>query len=343
MIISHSSITAFKQCRRLHQFRYDMNLEPLKPDFDLLLGSAVHAALDNYYGHNGNLLLAFTLEFHKLFKAVEAEYTFSPEEEIAIADLLRLGYAMLEHYQSFYKEPEFLFMAHEFPFCVPIPGTDGFFEGRVDGIVCDEYGDLWVIEHKTAKSFPDPSYHAYDDQSTMYQWAMQSVINAGEVPGVEPGTPLRGYCYNGLRKAVPDTPDLLKNGKEVSVAKISTTYEVYLNALVEHGIDPTQERYQKILTTLLQQGNTFFQRSWWMRTQFELKMIERELRAVYKEMAREDREVYRTVSKFGCPRCPFREPCDSLQKGGNVAYLLKNSFRQRKERPEQIALSEIEA
>lgn len=345
MIISHSSITTFRQCRQKYQFGYDLNLEALKPDFDLLLGSAVHYALERYYGYKEDLHTSFNQGFDHLFETLAAEYILSDGERTTLSETFLLGCDMLYHYLDFYKEPEFLFMVHEYPFHVSIPNTDGFFEGRVDGVVCDQYGDLWIIEHKTAKTFPDQSYYTFDDQSALYQWAMQQAINAGEIPGIEPRTPLRGYCYNGLRKAIPEKPKLLNNEKEVSVAKITTTYEVYMETLMAYGFSPEEERYRRILASLQQQGNTFFARYWWLRTQYELQMIERELQMVYAEMAREDRLTYRTPSRFSCPRCPFREPCDALQKRGDVEYLLENSFRTRKERQtveQSVALNEIE-
>ena len=330
--ISNSSITAFLQCRQLHHYRYDLNLEPLKPNFDLLLGKAIHYALERWYGHGEDPLVAYRDTFQAQHMEILTSYTFSEDESVELLALWNLGFDMLSHYIDVYKSQAsvFSFVLSEFEFCVPIPDTDGFFEGRIDGIIEDEGGDLWIIEHKTAKSFPDPSYFDFMTQPLQYLWAMQQVIDSDIIENIPAGTPLRGWCYNGLRKAVPKQPKLLKNEREVSIAAIDSTYEVYLNTLQEYGFDPTDERYRDTLSSLQQQGNTFFSRQWWLCTKYELRMIEEELQAIYEEMSRVDKQWYRTPTPFTCPRCPFLEPCQAEQKGSDAEYLIANFYRTRK-------------
>ncbi len=333
MDIDHSKVSTWKQCRQKYYFQYELKVEPKKPQLDLLLGSAIHYALERLYGYGDEAVSAFVGEFNRLYENATQEYTLTAEECDALIEFERLGVSMLEHYLTTWRSPEhiaqdFTYVVSEYSFRVPIPHTQGYFEGRVDGIIVDPYGEYWVVEHKTATTFPSPEYFALDEQSLKYQWAMQQVIREGGIAAIPRDTVLAGWCYNGLRKSIPRRPPVLKNGKALSVARIDSTYDVYLDTILEHGFSP--DDYTDMLEQLRLQGNTFFNRGWYRRTRQELRMIEYRLLMEHDDMEN-GKFVYPSPSKL-CPNCPYYEPCWTTQKGGDVSFILRHMFRPKTRR-----------
>jgi len=329
--IDHSETTAWKQCRQRHYFQYILKLEPKKPQLELLLGTAVHYALERFHGYGEDILLAFDVAFNTAYADLQTGYVLNEREVQELANLNLLGDAMLQHYhKQWVASPDFTYVVSEFAFRVPIPGTGGFFKGRTDGIVQDTYGDYWVIEHKTATTFPSPEYFALDEQSLKYQWALQQIISSGGIEAIPQDAILKGWCYNGLLKAVPQRPPLLKSGEKLSVAKIKTTYDVYLDTINTHGFSP--DDYQGILEQLAQQEDVFFLRKWFRRTRHELREIEQRLQVEYVEM-KNGSFVYPSPSKL-CPKYPYYEPCLETQRGGDVKFILKHMYREKSHRGE---------
>src|SRR5690606_10898829 len=124
----------------------------------------------------------------------------------------------------------------------------GVLVGHIDGVVQDSSGDVWILEHKTSATSWSLVDMLFNDQTLGYMWVVQQLL--GSAP--------RGVIFNILRKKVPRVPQLLKNGGLSRAKNIDTTFETYMRAIEDNGLDPVD--YVEILRELKDRGNTFFQR-----------------------------------------------------------------------------------
>ena len=335
--ISTTERQGFKQCRLAWDFgSYQRkNLEPNRADNRLWFGTGVHKALDEYYSprqtvnEDGSVpargdLVGFWIKWTDAEYKRMAEVVGMFEEETAeFNDMKGLGIAVLTNYAKYAEEnDDFEVIMTEQEFEVPIrnPATNevvGLLVGRFDGIARTRDGRLWLLEHKTAADRLNPNDTLYDDQTTGYLWAAQQVF----------GQPLEGIYYNVLRKKVPRKPPLLASGKSLSKAKdIDTTYEVYLDAIIENGFDPAQ--YSDILEILKAKGNTFVMREKVIKDPMEIALWGRQLYDEYCDMADNPR-IYPNMTWDCSWMCDFKSLCAATRKGDDVKFLIEAGYRCR--------------
>jgi len=178
----------------------------------------------------------------------------SREELIPYGEAVRIGAAMMANYQAMYTtplSPGWTLISAEQPCLVKIPGTYhncigpclcskcythelGLdcesedcvcccwhqLEGTLDGLVANERGDIWILEHKTWDRHPDMRQLYRNPQFARYMWIGQQL-------GLNP----QGIAYDGLwsRATVP-------TGKKFE--------DLFLRRLItvnQHFIDQTGE------------------------------------------------------------------------------------------------------
>lgn len=161
-------------------------------------------------------------------------YAYEDQELAAkLLEARELALDMIQHYYDFWgwnnplAKQGLTYLAAEIPLRAPIPGTDGYLVGTLDGVAIDESGQPFIIEHKTYSQQPDRERMDLNDQMTAYMWLFWQVF--GVVPG--------GVIYDGVRKKRPVVPKLTMRG-DMSRQRISTTRAVYLRALLDNGLDP---------------------------------------------------------------------------------------------------------
>ncbi len=337
MRISTTERSQYKECRRLWDYNSNnrQNLEPKKPQPPLWLGTGVHEALSAYYSQRGGLVETFETWADAQLRDLRETHLLDAEEERRFAGLRELGAGMLRHYGEWAKANDhFTMLVTEFEFEVPIltpagePVLDAWYVGRFDGVLMDEAGYLWVIDHKTVSSWGDETeYLELDDQTASYQWACQYLIEQGRLPGVPRDAVLRGAMHNRLRKKVPAIPRLLQNGKLSRDMSQDTTYEVYLAEIERYGL-PTWE-YQDVLDRLQTRGNTFFKRVAIERGPREVQRIGERLYWEYMEMQRRDQPIYPTP-RIDCSwRCAFKSLCRAENMGEDVEFVKQALYKQR--------------
>lgn len=225
---------------------------------------------------------------------------------------------------------EVLFTEREFE--IPVPGPDGlpyrfldargnpweiWLVGRLDMLVRDWDGKLWVMDHKTSATRLDEEKLVLDDQMTVYMWAVQQILKE----------PVAGCYYNVLRKKLPSVPAVLASGKGLSKAKnIDTTYDVYYHTILDKGFDP--EDYAEILDHLSNKGNDFFQRAKVHRNQHELAMAGRMLLLEAIDMLN-DPFIYPNQTWTCHTFCDFRPLCVAMNRNDDVDYIKKSMYRKR--------------
>lgn len=323
---------AYKRCRRKWDLGSYMrgNLQPDRINDKLWLGTGVHDALSEYYIRGTELVHAFDDWCTAQVKAMQDRKEIWEEQRTMLNDTIAFGLGILDHYATWCKteDPKWWVkvIETETSFRLPILDLEGketgaYYAGRIDGIVEDEYGMYWLLEHKTAAGFESGKL-PLDEQCGAYIWAAQQIY----------GVKLEGVIYNVIKKKLPRYPELLKKGG-LSVNKaIDTTYDVYMLALEDHygsaELIPMAQ-YAEILQTLQDKGNTFFLREKVYRSQAEIEDIGRRIFHEYSEMIRPDLHCYPNPTRDCGWDCDFRSVCLAMNDGSDYQYILRSLFRKR--------------
>lgn len=330
-----SDVNAFKRCRRAWQWSSNLrdNLTPVKPYAPFWLGTAIHAALAEYYSVGINPVEAYRSHLVTNY-GEHLDRVLNPDD-------VSLGAGMLEHYRlwvrnmpGLYADPYLDFIDLERRFCVPMRDAQGrasrrlFHEGRLDGVVRHiETKELYLWEIKTTRSTIDREASLLHDEQTL------SYINAAQDTF---GEPIAGVIYTLLRKKLPTVPEPLKDGSRLSVrADIDTTAAIFLRAVKELHKPQTDEEYhaiidkhyQIIVQNLINGENKFFKRVVVRKTQAQLSRYRQELYAVAREMTNERTPIYANHS-YHCRYCLFAEPCIALDNGHDSERILRDNYTQ---------------
>ena len=336
-----SDVRTFKDCRRKYLFASlmpgCMGKEPKVPYAPFFTGRAIHWTLEMFYEYGGEHHPSDI--FHgwlkdELEKIQEMTGSLWPAEREKIEEQVDLITGMMDHYVVWQKHAHGInddhnleWIATELEFKIPVepPFT---LAGRFDGVVRRRTDDtIWLFETKTTRSIKELQRGlVFDEQAGLYSWAAQELL----------GKPVTGIIYNLLRKKVPTTPRLLKDGSGLSQNKsIDTTLEVYWETIkdthpdTDH--DTLKKHYSNMLLQLEQKGNTFFSRYEVRRSQSEMATLVQYLLATAKEMVEPSTVMYPSPASWGaCNWCHFRAPCLVTNAGGNVDIILDNEYQDRK-------------
>lgn len=296
-----TSRQSFRNCRKRYYFS---NIARIKPKHSepgaLEFGSAIHAGLAAYYRHDRNMTVGLSA-----FIGANVD-----------KDVSKLGQAMLNAYR-FHWEDDPTWEVQEVEKMYSLNLTDDLeFVGTIDLLV-NIKGELWIVDHKTAKSVHDVAHLELDDQVTSYLWLLR-----------QNGVPVKGFVYNVLLKKCAEKPAMLKSGELSRALKSSLTYASYMEAIEEWKLDP--DDYEDVLQELKHTSNPFFHRFYIRRSNSELDTFEKLLADEVKELTREDIIYY---PNFGsnCAYCPYQPICKIMLLGGDVEQTMKLGFRDKED------------
>jgi len=315
-------IMEFLRCRRAWDLSSPLrkNLTPIQPNKNLFLGTGVHYALQQYYDpatFNEGILIDPTEPFKEWFEKEKQKIYTENEITVELEEMLQeqydLGMGMLEHYAGWAPQhDDFTVIGTELELQVPLklPSRLKFDEpvvygGRIDKLIQDSHGKLWVVDFKTWTQV-DLDRLKLEMQPSAYLWALKEQYDL-EVEGV---------MYTILRKKVPRRPSLLTSGGLSKARNIDTTYEVYLNEVRKHNLDPSD--YTEILGYLKEKGNTFFIREHVIRTKQEIEEFGERLSTIASEMLDPELAIYPAPEAFKCRLCQFKPVCLAYAEGQDV-------------------------
>lgn len=347
----------FKECRR----RWDFGslsrqaIEPNRPAIALWFGTGIHHALEMYYSNepfnDGDKELSMASDPYKcvdlhwrdwckkeIARIEESQVALWDEQKEELQKMVELGSGMLQNYITWAAKEdsstangfkEVLYTEREFE--VPLLNDDGslfifkdgndqqwaiFLVGRLDMVVKDFEDRLWILDHKTSKDRLDPEILTLDDQMTLYLWAVQQII----------GSPLEGCYYNVLRKKLPSEPQMLKSGGLSKSKMIDTTYDVYLQAIFDNGLDPAD--YEDILDYLVNKDCGFFTRAKVHRNKHEIDMAGRMLRMEAIDMLNAP-YIYPNPTRDCKWKCDYMPLCIAMNRNDDVAFMINSMYRPR--------------
>lgn len=249
-LLRTSERRTFKECPQKWWWSWREGLVPKsRPADHFWFGTGHHLALAEWYIGPGRKRGPHPVETWRAYCAksgdsgtyirsiarsadTSAGQYFTEERMVEAAEL---GEVLLEEYVKLYgRDDHWGVIQPEYSTQINIPHPTK--PGEVIVVYCLTYdgvyrdlstpnGDLFLMEHKTAKSIPNGSHLELDDQAGSY-WAVaaQTVVAKGLVPD---GTRLRGITYNYLRKALPDA----RPKDPAGYATNTPTKAHYLNAL----------------------------------------------------------------------------------------------------------------
>jgi len=174
---SYSAINQYANiCSLQFYFQRVAKLPPERVSSNLVFGSAIHAALDEFVRNRDIAAAKAVLETR-----LRAAYGDAvPVEGDTLDDLLPKGAKMLDAYAESMKDEEVVAIGREF--AVPLVDRDGQvldrpLVGELDLVVKDAKGRLVVVDWKTAARRKSDDEVAGDLQATVYSYAIGQLFD----------------------------------------------------------------------------------------------------------------------------------------------------------------------
>lgn len=248
-VLSTSEMRCFRRCAREHHNRYGLRRRPRTEAHALGFGKAAHAALEAW---------GMTVGAERLPSALQAIARVDDPFDHA-----RLR-AMIEGYDARWADEAVTWLAVEVEFRAPLrnPATAAASKtwelgGKLDGLVRDAAGDVWILEHKTA-SEEITAGSPYWRKLTLDPQISNYYVGARAL-GYEP----RGVLYDVLRK--PGIRPLQATPEESR----KYTKDGKLYATQRATAETPEEYYQRCLAAIAEAPDAYYRRGQVVRLEAE--------------------------------------------------------------------------
>jgi len=321
-VIHITDVQTFVQCRYRWYYSSPLqnNLEPVRPNKHLLLGTAVHAALAAYYDPSvprsaDVLISAYEEHTAEALVALEREIIEVPEDVI---EAYSLGRVMLDHYAVWAPHhDDFEVLLTEYT--LEHDWGDFTFQGTADAVV-RRGDDLWIVEHKTYTHVPSGTALGFSMQPPAYIHAARrdpEIVKHGNVVGV---------LYNILRKYPPASPGVLKSGKLSRRANIACSPYWFAHCVREAGQDVSE--YADFIDTLDPFKLNY--RAYITVSDQRMRVFEDYLRVLADEMLNEHNvRLYPANPIYNCDNCGYQSLCAQALYGEPWEPLVGLEYRDR--------------
>jgi len=306
MKLTYSQIAAFLKCRKSWQYAYVDNITPRVDVPHLQLGTLVHVYLENKLVDNDGI------------KAVNQKFEEYINSRRMFDEEIKMYRQTMEHsidigeraYQNFIKRYQVLKGYVEYRFDIPIiEGVN--LVGKIDAVVKDlKTKTLWILDHKTRKTFQSTENEELNLQNAIYQKALA-------IEGIQTIGSICHQIYNEM----PSVPTVNKNGT-MSKALIKTDWQTYSQYLAYAGLD--QADYQEMQAKL--ENVEFFNFLKAYRNETELENTWNEIIIPTAKEILETEEFIRSLSVWNCQGCRYRDLCLTELRGIDSEYLREHNF-----------------
>lgn len=174
-VLTTSSERAYRTCQKLYLYRYKYGYRALARPSYFAFGTAMHSLLEAWY-----------LDYRNGLPELEWPSAEDEARGMAMMDayIRHRGSPELEGWKVLQTEAEFAVKMSEFTLA-----------GKIDMIVRDQAGDVWLVEHKTAASPPNAGKLTMDPQLLNYLLACESLLLENDL-----FSEVKGCIYNVLVK-----------------------------------------------------------------------------------------------------------------------------------------------
>lgn len=340
-IIRTSDRMAFRRCRRRWGWQSHLrgNRTSIESASPLWFGSGFHYACEDYHGPRRwptarEAFRQYVRATFKLAKTAGNPFLLPPD----VLELTQLGYGMLDYYTDHWlagRDPLKTFVwkgqpqveVHALiPVPITVPNYDRvLYAVTLDRVVEDEYGNLYIVDYKTAKRIQTLFFQT-DPQVTAYFWVGNQLYDR----------PITGFIYQQHRKDVPDDPRVLSTGKVSTAKTLKTTHALYRRTLINQYGDVLKAPGENIdfLNFLCaqedDQKDRFIRRDRIYRNQHQCEAEGTKLLLELEEMLDPNLPLYPNPTRdCGPGMCAFHAACVSMDDGDDWEYELEVGFRQK--------------
>jgi len=228
LVITQSMVSGFVECPRETYYSIILGLRPRLESKPLTRGTWVHSLLEER-GKGGDWKAK-----HEELLAKAREQQFEEEVE----GLARECYNIVLSYEYAHRKEVLTPVAVELTVEAPMFRGKVLYRGRIDIIWIDEYGDVWLGDHKTHANLPDWRYRELAFQHYSYLWAVGKAESYKKLR--YKGKPLpqpKGFIYDYCKTGSIGKPTLTQKGKISRVVKpTGTTLPVFQEFLIENNM-----------------------------------------------------------------------------------------------------------
>jgi hypothetical protein len=235
--------------------------------------------LDAYYWHSIDPLLAATERLDTL--------DLPEEHQLLLLNMLHSYHRRWVHQRWNVKcKPESVFTCR-----TPTPSGNPSSSYRLgittDLLIDDPLGQTWIVEHKTTGSSLARwlQRNGHRPQATTY-----AIVLA------QNGIKVTGVIYNLSLQAAEPQPEqykVTKDGKRLyRKLPANTTHDTLMNALMHHGLNPSEQQYREQLAELQLQPNPFHQRYTIRFDDLDIARSELELHRVCRKVSASRRKAW---------------------------------------------------
>lgn len=183
---TQSELTTFGDCAQKWHWRYNRMIEKAGSfSFALMVGTAFHESMEQFYSTKGKRVSVATLQFEEgVIKSAD--------------DILKLQYwqvvlsAMVRSYCAHYKDDFEMWEVEEIEEELKVEYRGFILRGKID-VRVKQLNGLWIIDHKTAGRLTKETVAGWDFrfQFMFYLW-LKSLQ--------DPNIKLKGYYINAVKK-----------------------------------------------------------------------------------------------------------------------------------------------
>lgn len=208
-------------------------------------------------------------------------------------------------------------------FSIKAPLTDdAYFSGVIDAVLHDRFtDDVVIFDWKVRKQFTDYETELLDGQLALYQHALNQLFDFE----------INTTVLYQIKNKAPQRPEVLKNGKAVSRAKIVSTWDIYRQAVIDAGFNP--DDYEDEMRPKLAEVQ-FFQPIAISRSRKTTSRFWQN--AVDFAVLTAEQKVFPMALGYSCRNCPFAKLCTARVMG----YGLEEAMERYEVRPDDISLEE---
>lgn len=348
--VSNSKLKTYRGCQKAYEFKYIDKLTPIYKGMSLVRGELVHSMIEDHLAGlpikesfenrlSEKLRLAAISSLPSVSSREQVDKIVSGKEKLSEADKeevsaniasflqseefdeVRMAYPIMEGYFDYYKEDKYKPYYYkdqcaEIHVEMPIK-SNVVLEGYIDMLVTDQYGEVWIMDHKTKNRASTGIIKPNLQQGVLY-FIMAKYL----------GIPVKGVIWNNIMWSLPTKPELLKSGELSKRKNINSTWKVYQETIKEYGLN--EEDYLDMKAVLDGNEARFYSRTSDVYPQAMVDQVMKDLKKSVEEMMYfETRKNGVRNLSFGCGTCNYRDICYEQLCGHDLKEIIRDRYLQK--------------